>query len=177
MAPGLAEDRPAEPNDAGMGRGPRSPTVGGLGPWTGAPAAPPQRHADAELCPHPRGRGSSHGRDGAAGGVRGRGRPPPGSSGPAEARCPQAAGFGNDIFTVPRVLCYQGGRGEFVCLRRRQEEAEEPLGHKLPFPSHPPPFSLSPKSVKLKKRTAYVSSEVGNRECWSFVSGITVFVF
>ena len=77
----------------------------------------------------------------------------PTGAGPAGAGRPQAAGFGKDVFTVPRVLGYPGGWGaEFVCLRRRREEAEEPLGHKLPFPAPP----LSDKPVKLKMPTALV---------------------
>lgn len=75
-------------------------------------------------------------------------------------------------FSVTRA-----GRVSLYVLGGGKKRRKSPWDTNCHFLRTPLPFSLSPKSVKLKKRTAYVSSEVGNRECWSFVSGITVFVF
>lgn len=78
---------------------------GGPSPCTGVPRAPTQRDADASSAHTSTSAGeATRGLKWRAGAVGSVGRPPPGSAGPAEAPCPQAAGFGNDIFTVPRVL-------------------------------------------------------------------------
>lgn len=113
-----------------VGRSPSSRTVGNTHPGTGVPRAP-----------HQHDRGRAHGR--AVGSV---GRPPPGSAGSSEAPCPQAAGLGNNVFTVPRVLLPQrmGGLSLFV-LGGGKKRRKNPWDTNCHFPRPAPsPLTRSP---------------------------------
>lgn len=105
--------------------------VGGPGPGPGGPA----------------GRGPGLGPDaGAAGEARG--------AGPAEARRPQAAGFGNGIFTVPRVLLPGGWGLSLFVLGGGKKGRKSPWDTNCRFPR---PLSLSARSVKPKAPAAFVA--------------------
>lgn len=136
-------------------------------PWTGAPPAPPQRHADAGSARTRTGAGAATGGTEQRAGAVGVGGHRPAASArrkPGVRRQPdlETTFLRSHEFSVTRA----GGVSLYV-LGGGKKRRKSPWDTNCHFLR--PPFSLSPKSVKLKKRTAYVSSEagVGNRDCWS----------
>lgn len=148
LASRLTETRPVPD---GLGCGPPSRALGrGHGPPDGRASGPQPASRGRRARPAP-----ARGKPRRAGGAGGRGvsvggpREAVQSRGCQRAPAPREPGVctrrnWGTTFSRCYEFCYPGKEGlEFICLRRGQEEGEEPLGHKLPFTSPlPPPFSF-----------------------------------